>query len=109
MKEILKSKMFIGVFLLTYFSFFFLTIYVWEIKSSGFGAGWWNYGFPFTYYGSHCFGGYYLWSGLLGNILFAGILSAFGGAVLTYLWGVHLIGFYEKVTSDEFRAKWYLG
>ncbi|HEY8561724.1 MAG TPA: hypothetical protein VIL74_15215 [Pyrinomonadaceae bacterium] len=106
MKRILKSKLFIGTFLLIYFSFFILTIYVWEIKTGGAFAGSSNYGFPFTYYRSHCFGGSYNGVGMIGNILFAGILGVAGGVIFTFLWRNHLIPFYEKAASEEFRAKW---
>lgn len=109
MKKILKSKLFIGSFLFIYFSFFFLTIYILEIKSSGFSVGSWDYGFPFIYYHSHCFGGGYHWSGLLGNILFAGILGGAVGVIFTSFWLNQLIPFVQKIRSEEFRSKWYLG
>ena len=100
MKNLVKSRIFIVSFLISYFAFFILTILVFDIKSSGIGVGSMNYGFPFIYFQSHCFGGNYNWLGLMGNIFFAGILSfiiAFGVSNLK-----------EKLSSPEFRAKWYL-
>jgi hypothetical protein len=100
MKKLIKHKIFIGAFLLTYFLFFAITIYVLEIKKSGFGVGSMNYGFPFTYYTSTCFGGDYSWFGLIGNILFAAILSFVSGLISTQYW--------LKFSSPEFRAKWHI-
>jgi len=108
MKNILQSKIFIGAFLLTYFSFFVVTILVLDIKSEGVVAGWWYYGFPFTYYFSTCWSGGYVWSGLLGNIFVALILSFAVGIISVHVWRDHLIPLRQKVTSEEFRAKWYI-
>jgi hypothetical protein len=108
MKNILRSKIFIGAFLSAYFLFFVLTIYVFEVKTSGIGTGWWNYGFPFTYYFSTCWGGDYVWSGLFGNI-FAAAISGFAvGVISVYAWRRHLLPFLRKISSEEFRAKWYI-
>jgi len=100
MKILLKSKIFIGAFLLIYSSFFALTIFVLELKIDGLGIGHKIYGFPFGYYYSSCFGGDYLWEGLLANILFAAGLGFAGGLTVSYFW--------MKFSSPEFRAKWYL-
>ena len=108
MKSLLKSKIFIAAFLLTYFLFFVLTIYVLEVKTAGFGAGSWEYGFPFTYYYSNCYGGGYVWSGLFGNIFVAGIFGVVSGIVSTFFWRNHLLPFLQKISSEEFRKKWYI-
>lgn len=100
MKKLIKSKIFIITFLIAYFSFFIVTIFLLEIKREGFGVGHLEYGFPFTYYYSHCWGGYYLWLGLIGNILFAFILSSISGLISSHFW--------LKFSSPEFRQKWYL-
>lgn len=98
MKKLVKSRAFISGFLLSYFLFFFLTVYVLDIKTSGFGVGSMNYGFPFTYYHSHCFGGSYSWNGLFGNILFAAIVSFAVGLISSYSW--------RKLSSPQFQTKW---
>lgn len=108
MKNLIKSKIFIGVFLIAYFAFFAITIFILEVKSKGFGAGHLEYGFPFTYYYSSCFGGDYLWSGLAGNILFAALLSFFVALGFVVLWSKRILPLWQKVTSSEFRKKWYL-
>lgn len=108
MKNLLKSKIFIGAFLLTYFLFFVTTIYLLEIKTSGIGEGWWNYGFPFTYYFSTCWSGGYVWSGLFGNIFVAVILGFVGGIISVYCWQNLLLPFLQKISSKEFRTKWHI-
>ncbi len=103
MKNLIKHKVFIAAFLLTYFLFFVLTINfaLAEISAGGtITLGSTNYGFPFVYYSSHCFGGNYLWSGLIGNIFAAAILSFIVGLISAHFW--------LKFLSPEFRAKWYL-
>ena len=100
MKNLIRHKVFIGLFLLTYFLFFVVTIFLFDFKRNGFGVGHFEYGFPFAYYYSNCFGGYYLWAGLLGNILTASIVSFCSGLFFSHLW--------LKASSPEFRAKWYI-
>jgi hypothetical protein len=100
MKNLIKHKVFISAFLLTYFLFFVVTIFILDLKKDGFGVGHLEYGFPFAYYYSHCFGGYYLWFGLIGNILVAAGLSIVIGLVSTHFW--------LKFSSPEFRAKWHI-
>jgi hypothetical protein len=70
------------------------------LKKSGVGIGSMEYGFPFTYYYSHCFGGYYSSLGLMVNILTAAIASFTIGLIATHLW--------LKFSSPDFRAKWYI-
>lgn len=100
MKKFIKSNVFIAAFLLTYVSFFVVTMWLFQTTRDGFGVGHTEYGYPFGYYYSHCFGGYYLWSGLLGNILFAFGLSFGIGLIASYSW--------QKISSPEFRQKYYL-
>jgi len=99
MKRLIKHKVFIGAFLTAYFLFFVITVFILDLKKDGFGVGSVEYGFPFAYYYSHCFGGYYSGLGLMGNILTAAIFSIVVGLVATHLW--------LKFSSPEFRAKWY--
>lgn len=100
MRSLMKNKIFICTFLLSYFLFFVITIYVLEIKTSGFGEGSIDYGFPFVYYSSHCFGGNYLLASLFGNILVAAVISFFIGLISAHL-GL-------KLSSPKFRIKWHL-
>lgn len=103
MKNLIKHKVFISTFLLTYFLFFALTINLAtpEITAGGaITAGVSNYGFPFTFYTSHCFGGNHFLPGLIGNIMFAAVFSFVGGIVAALFW--------IKFSSPEFRKKWYL-
>lgn len=100
MKRFIKHKMFIGAFLTAYFLFFVVTVFVLDLKQSGIGVGSMEYGFPFVYYYSHCFGGYYSWFGLTGNILTAVIFSIVIGLAVTNFW--------LKFSSPEFREKWHI-
>ena len=81
-------------------SVFVTTIFILDLKKSGIGVGSMEYGFPFAYYYSHCFGGYYSWTGLTGNILTAAILSVVIGLISTHFW--------LMLSSPEFRAKWHI-
>jgi hypothetical protein len=65
-------------------------------------------GFPFTYYFSTCFGGGYYYSGLVSNILFAGLVSFFIGLFLSFIWARFVTPTLIKVSSPEFQAKWHL-
>lgn len=97
MRKLIKHKVFIGAFLIAYSLFFVITIFILDLKSPGIGVESMNYGFPFAYYSSHCFGGYYSWLGLTGNILAAAIFSFAVGSATTYFW--------LKFSLPEFRAK----
>lgn len=100
MKNLIKSKIFIAAFLTSYSLFFVITIFFLDLKRDGFGVGSVEYGFPFAYYFSHCFGGYYSWSGLAGNILTAAMISGVIGLVVARFW--------LKFSSPEFRVKWHI-
>jgi hypothetical protein len=100
MKNLIKSKIFIVTFLMTYFSFFAFTIWIFEVKRDGVGVGHTEYGYPFIYFRSHCFGGSYDFQGLIGNIFFAFGLSFFVGLFFSHFW--------LKFSSPEFRQKWHL-
>lgn len=108
MKKLIESKLFIAVFLLTYFSFFAVTVLVLDIKRAGLGAGNLAYGFPFAYYYSNCYGGAYWWPGLLGNVLFAGLLGAASGLLIMHWQKNRLEPWRQKISSPEFRRKWHL-
>ena len=108
MKDLIKHKVFIGMFLLSYFLFFFMTIYVLDIKRNGLGGGHIEYGFPFSYYYSHCFGGHYIYQGFLGNLFIASLLATFIGLISSFLINRILPQIIAKVSSPEFRSKWYL-
>lgn len=102
MRNLIKSKVFIATFLLTYFTFLLATGFIphQPLWSRSIILGYSEYGFPFAYYISTCFGSYYSWQGLLGNILFAFALSFVIGIIFSHFW--------LKISSSEFRAKWYL-
>ena len=108
MKSLIAHKLFIGSFLATYFSFFLVTVKILEIKRDAVFEGHLYYGFPFDYYYSHCFGGYYIWSGLVGNIVFAIVLSVVIGIASTLVWLKILLPWAKKISSAEFRAKWHI-
>ena len=108
MKNLIKHKIFISSFLLAYFSFFVVTVFILDLKTAGFGVGSFEYGFPFTYYFSTCFGGDYSWLGLTGNILFAAFLSSLVGLISTILWLKILFPLWLKISSPEFRSKWFI-
>jgi hypothetical protein len=108
MKNLIKRRIFIGAFLTSYFLFFVITVSILDFKRAGFGVGHAEHGFPFAYYYSHCFGGYYLWLGLAGNILTAAVLSFVTGLFSAHFWTRWLVPFWQTVSSPEFRAKWYI-
>lgn len=108
MKNLIKHKVFIIAFLLTYFLFFGVTVFILDLKKDGFGAGHIEYGFPFAYYYSTCWSGFYLWFGLIGNILFVTVLGIVIGLFSTHFWLRFLIPFRQEISSPEFRAKWHL-
>ena len=108
MIKLIKHKAFISTFLLTYFLFFFLTMYVLEIKSRGFGVGSIHYGFPFTYFSSYCFAWNYWYWGLAGNMLFATLLGIFVGLSCSLFWLKTIPLIWAKVSDPKFRQKWYL-
>ncbi|NNE68137.1 MAG: hypothetical protein HKN33_16355 [Pyrinomonadaceae bacterium] len=107
--DILCSRGFIAAFLIGYFGFFVLTIGILEVQGPGFAAGWVEYGFPFTYYISTCFGGDYISMGLLGNVLFAVILSGVTSLIINVIWCNVIKRSIDSFDSDAFRKKWYLG
>jgi len=100
MAHLVDSRAFGIAFFAFYFLFFVSTIFVFDIRRPSIGIGSADHGFPFAYYHSHCFGGFYIWSGLLGNIVFASILSGFFGLAVAKTW--------QNLSSPEFRARWYL-
>lgn len=109
MRNLIKHKIFISAFLLTYFLFFGITVFLLELKKEGVGIiGHTEYGFPFGYYYSHCWGGHYLWCGLIGNILFATVLSIAIGLASTHFWLKFLLPLWQEISSPEFRSKWYI-
>ncbi len=107
MRNLIKHKVFMGIFLVVYFLYFFLTIYILDIKTKGSIIGDVAYGFPFTYLYTHCYGGYYLYTGLLGNMLFAAILGTFIGLTFSYFFQNIIPQIWIKLTSPEFLAKWH--
>ncbi len=108
MKNLIKHKIFIAAFLLTYFLFFVITVFILEVKKDGFGIGYVDYGFPFAYYHTTCFSAYYSWDGLIGNLLVATVLSVVIGLVSTHFWLKFLLPLWRKISSPEFRSKWYI-
>lgn len=104
MKKLIKQMAFIKAFLTAYFLlsgvFAVMTISIFDLRKSGFTLGVMEYGFPFTYYTTHCFGANYSWSGLAGNILVAGIFSFGIGLAVSY--------FRLKFSSPKLRGKWHI-
>ena len=100
MKGKLCSKTFAVAFFATYFAFVVATIYVFDFTSPGVGVGHEEHGFPFTYYYSHCFGGYYAWSGFFGNLAV--------GTAFSFFAALSLENFRRKASSPEFRARWHI-
>lgn len=96
MKNLIRSKAFIIAVLVTYFLFFAFTF---KRMHTSLGTNT-TYGFPFKHYYLQCFGEGYIWLGLAGNISFALTISAPIGLLVAHFW--------RKVSSPEFRAKWYL-
>ena len=107
MKKRIPTRIFAAAFFLSYFLFFVITIFVLDIKRDGFGIGHIEYSYPFTYYYSHCFGGYFVWTGLIGNCVLAAILS-FGAGLIASRLHSSAAHFWSKFSTPEFRAKWYL-
>ena len=97
MKNLIKSKIFVSAFLLFYFSFFIFTIFIFDFKTESGGVENFDYGFPFSYFHEHCFGGNYLWFGLLKNILFATVCSYFVGLIFNLIW--------SKISSRRIELK----
>ena len=100
MKRLIRTRVFAVAFFLAYFSYFAVTVFILDISGPGIGVGHSAHGFPFTYYYSHCFGGYYIYSGLLGNAVVAGIVSTIAGLAAVNL--------RENLSTPEFRSRWYL-
>jgi hypothetical protein len=100
MKELIRSRVFISSFIIAYFSYFLITISKLNISGPGYGAGSVEYGFPFTYYESRCFGENFYPLGLLGNILFAALIGTIIGIFCAYVW--------KTLASEDFREKWNL-
>lgn len=108
MKDLVRHKAFIFSFLLSYFGYFLLTVVILEVRQPQIGAGNAAYGYPFVYLYTSCYGGYYSYLGLLGNILFAAVLGTIVGLLFSYLWKNLFVPAWTKVTSDEFRTKYHL-
>lgn len=100
MKYLIKTTAFAMFFFASYALFFALTLTVFDRVEDGIGVGHTVHGFPFGYYYSSCFGGHYIWSGLIGN--------AASGAIVGLVAALGLTHFWLKLRSPEFRAKWYL-
>lgn len=105
--ELIRSRVFISSFIIAYFSYFLITLWILNISRPGIGEGFQDYGFPFTYYASTCFGGSYIYSGLLGNILFAALIAAIVGVFIAYVSKTVSSEDFRKYWS-RFRRKWYL-
>jgi hypothetical protein len=100
MKELIRSRVFISSFIIAYFSYFLVTIWILKIARPGFGVGTVDYGYPFAYCGSACFGESFYPLGLLGNILFAALIGTIVGVFCAYVW--------KTLASEDFRSKWDL-
>jgi hypothetical protein len=100
MKALIRSRAFITSFIISYYSYFLITIRISNISRPGIGVGDQEFGFPFTYYEWTCFGGGYVYSGLFGNILFAALIGTILGIFCAYVW--------KTLASEDFRRKWHL-
>jgi hypothetical protein len=101
MKKALTSKTFAITFFLTYAGFIFVTMILFDFSSPGVGIGVTAYGFPFSYAYSHHYGYQILWPGFLANLFTAAVFSLVSGLIVSTA--------VRKVSSPEFRQKWYLG
>jgi hypothetical protein len=99
MKRLIKTKVFGVAFFASYIA---AVIAAWSVEgwNPSIGVGSTNYGFPFTYYSSHCFGGGYVVPGLLGNAAFGCLIATGFAFAASNMW--------TKFSSPEFRTKWYL-
>jgi hypothetical protein len=96
MKNLIKSKVFIGTFLTSYVLFFFVLVpYINEMKKGGLSITYEENGFPFVHYYSHCFGVQVSWFGFVGNVLVATIFSLFIGLIFKFIW--------SRITSHRLR------
>ncbi len=107
MRQLIRSRVFAAGFFLSYGIFFILTMGVFDFTGEGGGVGHTVHGFPFAYYYSSCFGGDYLWYGLVGNVLFGSLVGLLIGLMAAFIDGVvrrpDLVSRFR-----EFRTKWYL-
>ena len=99
MRELIRTKVFGVAFFCAYSA---TTTIAWLIEGGNphIAVGSTYYGFPFTYYESHCFSGGYVVIGLVGNAIFACMIAtgcAFAAANLS-----------AKFSSPDFRRRWYL-
>lgn len=100
MKHLINAPAFGIFFFVSYATFFIVTMVVFDHVEEALSIGHTIHGFPFGYYYSGCFGGYYIWSGLIGN--------AAVGATISLGTALALAHFRLKLRDPEFRAKWYL-
>jgi len=106
--SLIRKRIFIVTLLAGYFAYFVLTMAIFDISRPGFGVGTVHYGYPFTYFTSHCFGGNYDIGGLMLNILFALFVSAVISLFVSFTWLVTLKPKLEGFDIDAFRRKWHL-
>ena len=106
--EIARKPIFIEVFVAVYFGFFILTMGILNVRRPGFAVGSTEYGFPFTYYQSHCFGGEYVYSGLLLNVMTALVLAAAVSLFVNAYWFLGIKPKLETLDLDELRRKWFI-
>jgi hypothetical protein len=95
-----QSRIFGWAFLISLLFYFVFTVFIFDYKTAGVGAGNAIHGFPFGYDYSTCFGGDYLWSGLASNALAGAVMSGLIALACSYFW--------TKFSDPNFRAKWYL-
>lgn len=100
MKQIFLSRNFGIGFFIAYAGFLFVTMYLVDFSSPVIGTIT-EHGFPFSYYRIHHYGYDFLWLGFLGNLIVA---AGFSIAI-----GLFVATFIQKLTSTEFRRRWYLG
>ena len=108
MKDLIKHPVFIVIYLAGYSGFFVVTILLFDMSSPGFGVGSVDYGFPFVYYSTHCFGENYNLEGLFGNIVFATLISCGLGVFCSGVWSLAVKPRLAGIDLEELKRKWYL-
>lgn len=100
MKDIVLSRNFGITFFVAYAGFLLITMYLIDSSSPVVGTLT-EHGFPFSYYQMHHYGYNFLWIGFIGNLT-----AAAGFSVVVALAVSAAI---RKLTSPDFRRRWYLG
>jgi len=85
-RSIIASRVFIVSALTVYILFFVVTMMLIDTSGPGGGIGSVSFGYPYSYYFSHCFGASYDTIGLIKNSLFALGISVLSGIAVSYIY-----------------------